>query len=193
MSVSRATKGSIPASGAHANRRAVPTPPPHKPFLFLSHAGADSAAAVRLAQRLERTQEAKDHGLVVWIDKKDLAAGEGWKQQLEAALQQSTAFAVYIGSNGVMNWVRDEVNVALDRAHKDIRYPIIPVISKHGDIAALPGWSGRRCAWSLAPKSTWRCARFRVWEPLRPTARTSSEGATRRPASSSSCCRASTS
>src|SRR5215472_8690449 len=41
-------------------------------FLFLSHAGVDSEAALRLARRLEESEEAKAHGLKVWIDQPDL-------------------------------------------------------------------------------------------------------------------------
>ena len=47
-------------------------------LLFLSHAGIDSEAALRLAQRLVESEEAKAHGLKVWIDKHDLGAGGRW-------------------------------------------------------------------------------------------------------------------
>src|SRR5262245_4824641 len=105
---------------ASGTRRAVgpaPTGAPH--LLFLSHAGIDSEAALRLARRLEACEEAQTHGLKVWIDQVDLGAGGRWKDALQAALADSTAFAVYVGSPGVVHWVWDQLNVALDRVHKD--------------------------------------------------------------------------
>jgi TIR domain len=70
--------------------------------LFLSHAGVDGEAALRLARRLEACEEAQTHGLKVWIDKADLGAGGRWKDALQSALAKSTAFAVYVGSRGVV-------------------------------------------------------------------------------------------
>ena len=82
------------------------------PQLFLSHAGVDSEAALSLARRLEEAPLAKERGLRVWIDKIDLGTGRRWKQGLQEALAASTAFAVYVGSRGIVNWVQDEVDVA---------------------------------------------------------------------------------
>jgi len=74
----------------------------------------------------------------VWIDKTDLGAGGRWKDALQSALAGSTAFAVYVGSRGVMNWVWDEVSVALDRAHKEGDYPLVPVLAQGATRADLP-------------------------------------------------------
>ena len=54
--------------------------------LFLSHAGIDSEAALRLARRLEESEEAKAKRLKVWIDKRDLPVGFSWKVALQSAL-----------------------------------------------------------------------------------------------------------
>src|SRR5262249_28021825 len=107
-------------------------------LLFLSHAGVDSEAASSLARRLEESEEAKTHGLTVWFDKTDLGAGGRWKDALQSALASSTAFAVYVGSHGVVNWVWDEVSVALDRAHKERDYPLVPVLAAGTTSADLP-------------------------------------------------------
>jgi hypothetical protein len=75
-------------------------------LLFLSHAGVDTEAALHIAELIENAPEAKKHGLTVWIDKKHLQAGHGWQGQLEEVIEtQSTAFAVYLGDSGVVNWV----------------------------------------------------------------------------------------
>src|SRR5215510_5190789 len=109
-------------------------------LLFLSHAGIDSEVALRLAERIENSVEAQRAGLRVFIDKADLRAGGRWKDQLQQALGASTAFAVYVGSKGVVNWVWDEISVALDRAHTDPAYPLIPVLSVSADVKELPSF-----------------------------------------------------
>ncbi len=88
-----------------------------RPLLFLSHAGADTEAAGRLKQRLEAAPDARAAGLRVWFDKDDLRPDEGWQAQLEEAVgKRASAFAVYVGSKGVVNWVEAEVRLALSRA-----------------------------------------------------------------------------
>ena len=86
------------------------------PVLFLSHAGIDSEAALRLADTIEASAAAREVGLTVWIDKRSLAPGTSWQQQLEDAIEQhSTAFAIYLSEAGAEHWVRMEVRCALDR------------------------------------------------------------------------------
>ena len=109
-------------------------------LLFLSHAGVDSEPALDLARRLEDSEDAKAHGLKVWIDKDCLAAGGAWKDALQSALKEFTGFAVYVGSQGVVNWVWTEVKVALDRAHTDQSYPIIPILAPGTTVADLPSF-----------------------------------------------------
>jgi hypothetical protein len=109
-------------------------------LLFLSHAGVDSEAALSLADRLEAAPQAREYDLKVWIDKRDLSVGKSWKKSLQDALNQSTAFAVYVGSRGVVNWVWEEVSVALDRAHADSQYPLIPIFAADSKPIDLPGF-----------------------------------------------------
>ncbi len=111
-------------------------------LLFLSHAGVDSEAALALAERIKRSPEAQDQDppLEVWIDKLDLGAGMRWKDSLLKALEQSTAFAVYIGSRGIVNWVWDEVCAALDKAHAEPGYPLVPIFAAGAPPADLPGF-----------------------------------------------------
>ena len=56
------------------------------PFLFLSHAGVDTAAARRLKERIEQTPEARKHGLRVWFDK-EAVLGETEVGTLELELE----------------------------------------------------------------------------------------------------------
>src|SRR4051794_15361823 len=111
-------------------------------MLFLSHAGIDTEAARALKQRLEAAPEAREHGLRVWFDKDDLRAGEPWQAQLEEVIQhRSAAFAVYVGSRGVVNWVDAEIQLALGRAVTDPSYRFIPILAPQAPgPEALPGF-----------------------------------------------------
>ena len=87
------------------------------PLVFLSHSGADTENARELKRRLIDAPDAKEAALKVWFDKDDLRPGRQWQPQIEQAIaNDATAFVVYVGSRGVMNWVEAEVRVALSRA-----------------------------------------------------------------------------
>ena len=88
---------------------------PDQPFLFLSHAGSDTQAALELHRALADAPAARQAGLHVWLDKHELGPGD-WQAQIEDALKRMTAFAVLIGPGGVRNWVVPEVRAALNLA-----------------------------------------------------------------------------
>ncbi|PWB89809.1 hypothetical protein C5688_13280 [Methylocystis sp. MitZ-2018] len=110
------------------------------PRLFLSHAGIDTEAARALLARIEASPTAREAGLSVWFDKRDLVPGSGWQAQIEQALSKdATAFAVYVGSKGVVNWVESEVRLALSRTTADASFPFIPILAKESvGSSALP-------------------------------------------------------
>lgn len=113
----------------------------HKPCLFLSHSGVDSEAAKELKRRILATKAAKHAGLTVWLDKDDLLPGvDDWQKQLEIALtREATAFAVLVGSKGVVNWVEREVRIGLSLATGDDAIPFIPILAKDSPgVSALP-------------------------------------------------------
>jgi hypothetical protein len=108
------------------------------PFVFLSHSSTDAEAARELKRRLENAHDAKAAGLKVWFDKDDLT-GEQWQPQIEQAIvKDATAFVVYVGSRGVINWVDIEVRTALAHAatHKDFLF--IPTLAPEIGANALP-------------------------------------------------------
>ncbi|MBR0899584.1 toll/interleukin-1 receptor domain-containing protein [Bradyrhizobium tropiciagri] len=115
-------------------------------LLFLSHSGLDAEAARQLKRRVEATPAAVERGLRVWLDKDDLLVGRGWQEQLEEVIgRRATAFAVYVGSRGVVNWVEGEVRLGLSRAmisaSGDGRFPFIPILAAGAEGAeALPGF-----------------------------------------------------
>jgi hypothetical protein len=108
-------------------------------LLFLSHSGADTEAARRLKARLEAA------GIPVWFDKDDLVPGTaGWQAQLERVIQQeATAFAVYVGSRGIVNWVDAEVRLGLSRAISGGgAFPFVPILAASSPGSrALPGFA----------------------------------------------------
>lgn len=99
------------------------------PLLFLSHAGRDLSQARDLRQRLLDSPDAKAAKLQVWLDHIDLNAGRPWKDQIEDVIEnRATAFAVIVGSNGIQNWVKPEVDAAMSRAVKSRDFRFIPVL-----------------------------------------------------------------
>lgn len=112
------------------------------PLLFLSHAGADTEAALDLARRVEATPAAREAGLRVWVDHRDLTPGDGWQRQLEEVIDQhSTAFAVLMGARGAINWVEAEVRVALSRTVRDRSYRFIPILLGEARSSDLPAFA----------------------------------------------------
>lgn len=65
----------------------------------------------------------------MWFDKDDLRPGGQWQPQIEQAIANATAFVVYVGSKGVMNWVEAEVRVALSRANTDKGFLFVPALA----------------------------------------------------------------
>ena len=76
------------------------------PVIFLSHSGADTDAARTFRRRLLASPDARAAGLKVWFDKKwRPRTGQTWQPQIEQAItQEATAFVVYVGSLGIINW-----------------------------------------------------------------------------------------
>ncbi|MGO8226942.1 TIR domain-containing protein [Rhizobium ruizarguesonis] len=108
--------------------------------LFLSHSGIDREAARELKRRLEASVSGREAGLRVWLDVEGgLVPGpSGWQEQIEEAIDQTcTAFAIYVGSKGVVNWVDNEVRLGLSRATRD-KIPFVPILSHGIGSAALP-------------------------------------------------------
>jgi hypothetical protein len=92
-----------------------------------------------LKRRLLASPEAQAAGLEIWFDKDDLLPGQGWQEQLEKVIAtHSTAFAVIVGTKGVVNWVDREVRVALSRATEAKNYPFIPVFASPNLASSLP-------------------------------------------------------
>jgi hypothetical protein len=110
-------------------------------ILFLSYSSVDREAAFDLKQRLEASEKGRAAGLKVWVDRDDLAAGPDWMEQLERAIGSATAFAVYVGTKGVVTWVRREVRLALVHATDSDHYPFIPILADDSVLPQLPDFA----------------------------------------------------
>jgi WD40 repeat protein len=117
--------------------------------VFLSHNSRDKAAVERLAVKL------KSAGLEPWLDKWCLTPGGRWQDELVAGLRACSACAVFVGPNGLGDWVHEELGVALDRAAKDRSFRLFLVL--------LPGLPEPFDATTLPPFLS-----TRTWVDLRP-------------------------
>lgn len=113
--------------------------------VFLSHNSADKPAVKALAHRL-RQQE----GIEPWLDEWNLIPGQPWQADIEQALQECKACAVFISPSGFGPWQHEEMRIAITRrvGQRD-GFAVIPVL--------LPG--AERGAYSQYPafltQTTW--------------------------------------
>jgi CheY-like chemotaxis protein len=109
------------------HRAGSPRPPrdrtSDRPCVFFSYDRRDAETVTAIAQRLETTEN-----IPVWLDTWNLLPGDPWQEEIETALEQSRACAVFWGPGGPGTWQREEMRVALDRRARDPRYRVIPVL-----------------------------------------------------------------
>ena len=104
--------------------------------VFLSHNSHDKPFVERLAEKLKRT------GVEPWLDKWCLTPGVNWQEELAAGLRVWPACAVFVGPQGLGDWAREELGVALDRAAKDHTFRLflvlLPALPEPFDASTLP-------------------------------------------------------
>jgi len=117
--------------------------------VFLSHNSRDKALVERLAAKL------KGAGMEPWIDKWCLTPGGRWQDELVTGLHSSDACAVFVGPNGLGDWVYEELGVALDRAAKDRTFRLflvlLPGLPQPFDPTTLPPFLSTRTWVDLRP------------------------------------------
>src|SRR5215470_19032583 len=89
--------------------------------VFLSHNSEDKPSVERLANKLRSV------GVEPWLDKWYVKPGGNFQEDLAAGLRESSACAFFVGPNGVGDWAREELQVALDRHAKE-HIPVFPVL-----------------------------------------------------------------
>jgi hypothetical protein len=90
--------------------------------VFLSHNSLDKASVEEIARKL------KDAGLEPWLDTWYLTPGETFQRGLADGLRNCASCAIFIGPKGLGDWAREELLVAQDRAAKEARYRLIPIL-----------------------------------------------------------------
>jgi hypothetical protein len=57
-----------------------------------------------------------------------LTPGGRWQEEIANGLREAGSFAVFVGPNGIGDWVREELELAKDRAAKDRTFRLFPVL-----------------------------------------------------------------
>jgi WD40 repeat protein len=114
---------------------------PHH-HVFLSHSSLDKPSVERLGQKLEAV------GIRTWLDKWNLVPGNRWQEDIEEALANCSACAVFIGVGVIGPWQNEEMRAAIDRHAREGggRFRVIPVLlpgARRPERSRLPGflWS----------------------------------------------------
>lgn len=91
--------------------------------VFLSYRSADRDTVERIAERL-----VSDARLRPWFDRWSQTAGRSWQEEAGQAMEAVNAVAVFVGSDALGAWEREEMFLALDRAAKKPHYRVFAVL-----------------------------------------------------------------
>src|SRR3954447_5389193 len=89
--------------------------------VFVCHNSADKPAVERIAEALRRAK------IEPWLDRWKLAPGEEFATEIESAMRDCSAIAVFIGPIGPSNWQKVEINRAINISIETGK-PLIPVL-----------------------------------------------------------------
>jgi hypothetical protein len=117
----RAAAAELEAARAAARRELLQKRASAEFDVFLCHNGADKASVRRIADRLE------EHGVLPWLDERELPPGQPWQQLLEKQIARIRSAAVFVGAAGVGPWQEQELYGFL-REFVSRRSPVIPVL-----------------------------------------------------------------
>src|SRR5436190_11129189 len=104
------------------------------PSIFISHASKDDPFVTELRLALESQK------LTVWVDSRELVAGNKLAPEISEAIEQARQFIVVLSPNALKSdWVRKEIQKALEveQARKDEGYRVIPLMLPGFDPATL--------------------------------------------------------
>jgi len=102
----------------------------HRSYIFISYCRADSQFAQRLLRSLEKA------GLDIWIDARELKAGDSLLDRIHFAINSANFFLVLLSSHSVNSkWVQQELKFAFTRQLKNNERFVIPLLI---DNCAIP-------------------------------------------------------
>lgn len=119
--------------------------------VFLCHNVADKPAVLGIAERLTA------HGILPWLDQWELRPGLPWQRVLEEQISSIRTAAVFVGSEGIGPWQRQELDGFL-REFNQRGCPVIPVM--------LPGAGGEPELPLFLRAMTWVDFRVAAPDPL---------------------------
>ena len=98
--------------------------------LFLSHTSKDKPIVRRIGDDLESL------GLKIWLDEKQIIAGDSITDKLADGLSKYDVFLIFISKKSVKApWVKEELRVALNKRVKtDGKLKIIPILLEECEI-----------------------------------------------------------
>lgn len=100
--------------------------------VFLSHNIEDKAFVRRLARDLE------NQGISYWLDEAEIKAGESLIEKIRAGIDSVEYVAVVLSPNSVSSeWVKREVDVAMNQEIAGKRVKVIPILYRHCE---MPGF-----------------------------------------------------
>lgn len=110
-----------------------------KQHIFVSYSSRDADAVLPIVEVLGEEYERRGMGVDVWVDRKDLRAGQRWDVEIAKALQDSVGMLFFVSPAAMESlWVTQEIAAAAE--HQDRL--IIPIILSH--VQNLPPALARR-------------------------------------------------
>jgi hypothetical protein len=93
--------------------------------IFISHSSFDKEFAHKLSIDL------KKRGIAVWYDSWEMKVGESLTQKIQAGIKESSFLAVILSPNSVnSNWVKVELQVALNKEITEGKVFVLPILYK---------------------------------------------------------------
>ncbi len=108
--------------------------------IFISHTTADDAIVAEIRKALE------GQGLTVWVDSRELSAGDDLKDTIREQIEQARHFMVVLSPEVINSvWVDKEIKHAL-KVQKDRTdgYKVIPILLDGVTPSALHHWFGKK-------------------------------------------------
>jgi hypothetical protein len=107
--------------------------------LFLSHSRKDKLFVNKLANDLRK------HGVRVWLDEAELQVGDSLLSKIEMAIEELDYLGVVLTLNSVgSEWVRREVEVALNKEISSRRVKVLPLLCGQCELPVF--LAGKHCA-----------------------------------------------
>ena len=105
--------------------------------LFLSYNSRDQKTVAEIRQLLQQLSQSLD----TFIDRESLALGKRWFEEIQSALLDSRAVAVFYGHHGLGRWQNQEMILALDlqaTAETGYDFLVIPILLPGADLQNAP-------------------------------------------------------